>query len=108
MSLAPGHQPSLRYKDPEFRLRFARLVTHYWSNAAFLEEDQLMRDAAKLNGIPGVLIHGRYDVSSPLEIPWRLSQRWTTTRLQILEDEGHGGPRLSGEVVDALDELATT
>jgi proline iminopeptidase len=106
MSLTPGHQPSLRYEDPEFRLRFARLVTHYWSNAAFLEEDQLLRDAANLNGIPGVLIHGRYDVSSPMEIPWRLSQRWTTSQLQILDDAGHGGASLPGAVVDALNQFA--
>ena len=90
VSLVPGYQPDPRYGDPEFCLRFARLVTHYWSNSAFLEEDQLLRDAASLNGIPGVLIHGRYDVSSPLETPWRLSQRWTTSRLHILEDTGHG------------------
>jgi proline iminopeptidase len=100
VSLTPGHSPNPRFEDPEFRLRFARLVTHYWRNAAFLEENQLLRDAAKLNGIPGVLIHGRYDVSSPLETPWRLSQNWSTSELIVLEDAGHGG----GEtLLDAID-----
>jgi len=91
ISLTPGHQPNPRYEEPEFRLRFARLVTHYWRHAAFLAEDQLLRDAAILNEISGVLIHGRYDVSSPLETAWRLSQRWSTSRLHILDDAGHGG-----------------
>lgn len=91
VSLTPGHQPSPRYQDPEFRLRFARLVTHYWRHAAFLEEDQLIRDAAVLNGIPGVMICGRYDVSGPLVTAWRLSQRWTNAELQVLDDAGHGG-----------------
>ena len=91
VSLAPGHTPNPRYGDPEFRQRFARLVTHYWRHAAFLEEDQLIREAAKLNGIPGVMIHGRCDVSSPLMTAWRLSQRWPTSRLHILDDAGHGG-----------------
>ena len=36
VSLTPGHQPNPRYEDPEFRYRFARLVTHYWRHAAFL------------------------------------------------------------------------
>ncbi len=67
VSLTPNHKPNPRFDDPEFQLRFARLVTHYWSRAGFLEENQLIRDARILNGIPGVLIHGRYDVSSPLE-----------------------------------------
>lgn len=91
VSLTPGHRPNPRFDDPAFRLGFARLVTHYWRHAAFLEEDQLLCDASTLNGIPGVLIHGRYDVSSPLETAWRLSQRWTTSQLQVLDDAGHGG-----------------
>ena len=106
VSLTPGHQPNPRYEDPEFRLRFARLVTHYWRHAAFLEEDQLVRDAHVLNGIPGVLIHGRYDVSSPLETAWRLSQRWTTSELRILEQGGHGGASLPTAIEDALDAFA--
>jgi proline iminopeptidase len=91
VSLTPGHRPNPRFDDAEFRLRFARLVTHYWRHAAFLEEGQLIRDASRLNGIPGVLIHGRFDVSGPLSTAWQLHKRWTTTRLHILEDAGHGG-----------------
>src|SRR5215510_2819210 len=108
VSLMPGHEPNPRYQDPEFRLRFARLVTHYWRHAAFLEKDQLIRNAAKLNGIPGVLIHGRYDVSGPLETAWRLSQRWTTCRLQVLDDAGHGGGNnFVPAVIGALNKFAS-
>jgi proline iminopeptidase len=108
VSLTPGHAPYLRYQDPEFRLRFARLVTHYWRHAAFLAEDQLVRDAAILNGIPGVLIHGRYDVSGPLVTAWRLSQQWTTSRLYILDVAGHGGGNeFMPLVIGALNEFAS-
>jgi proline iminopeptidase len=108
VSLTPGHRPNPRYDDPDFRLGFARLVTHYWRHDCFLGEDQLLRDAATLNGIPGVLIHGRYDVSSPLETPWRLSQRWTTSRLVVLDDAGHGGgDSLLDAIVGALDQFAS-
>ena len=107
VSLTPGHRPNPRYDDPEFRLRFARLVTHYWRHAAFLEDDQLLREAPQLNGIPGVLIHGRYDVSSPLETAWRLSRRWTTSRLEVLDDAGHGGgDTFLAAIVDALTQFA--
>ena len=106
ISLTPGHGPNPRYEDPEFRLRFARLVTHYWRNHAFLDEDQLLRDAPVLNGIPGVLIHGRHDVSSPLETAWKLAQRWTTSRLHVLDDAGHGGGDNFPDVVaDAVSEF---
>ncbi len=105
VSLAPGHQRNLRFDDEEFRLRFARLVTHYWRHAAFLEDGQLLRGASMLNGIPGDLIHGRYDVSGPLETAWRLSQRWTTSRLHVI-DAGHGGnDAFPAAVADALAQL---
>lgn len=108
VSLTPGHRPDPRFEDPEFRLRFARLVTHYWRNAAFLGEDQLLRDASRLDGVPGVLIHGRYDVSSPLDTAWRLSQRWATSELVVLDDAGHGGgDHFVGVVVDALNRFRT-
>lgn len=106
VSLVPGFQPSPRYQDPEFRLRFARLVTHYWRNGAFLEDGQLMRDAHRLNGIPGVLVHGRYDISGPLDIAWDLTKHWTTTTLHILQDAGHGNPHsFPATIVQALDQL---
>lgn len=107
VSLAPDHRPKARSQDPAFRRLFARLVTHYWRNAAFLEPDQLLRDASILNGIPGVLIHGRFDVSSPLETAWHLSQRWTTSRLQIVDDAGHGGGGFGAGVMAALAEFST-
>jgi len=107
VSLTPGHRPSPPFQDPEFRLRFARLVTHYWRNAAFLEDNQLLRNASTLNGIPGVLIHGRYDVSSPLETAWQLSQRWSTSQLRVIDDAGHGGgDTFTDTVADAINQFA--
>ncbi|GAC1388279.1 MAG: prolyl aminopeptidase [Vulcanimicrobiaceae bacterium] len=91
VSLTPNHKPNPRFENPEFRLGFARLVTHYWKNAAFFEDELLLKNASLLNGIPGELIHGRHDVSSPLEISWRLSRTWETSTLHVLDDVGHGG-----------------
>jgi proline iminopeptidase len=85
-----GHQHDARYDDPRFRLCFARIVTHYWSNAAFLEDGQLLRDAPKLAGIPGVLINGRLDISGPPDIAWKLAQRWPDAELVLTDNAGHG------------------
>jgi proline iminopeptidase len=107
VSLAPGFQPNPRFEDAAFRLRFARLVTHYWRHHAFLGEDQLLRNAGLLDGIPGVLLHGRYDVSGPLDTAWRLSKAWPTSRLVVLEDAGHGnGGSFPRSVIDALSEVS--
>lgn len=104
----PDWQPDPRYKDPVLRLRFARLVTRYWGHAAWLEEGSLVRDAGKLAGIPGVLIHGRLDISSPVEVAWRMAQAWPDAVLHLVEQEGHGagGSRTEELILEALDRFA--
>ena len=87
----PDEPPNPRYDDPVFRLCFARLVTHYWRHAAFLEDGALLRGVERLSGIPAVLIHGRLDLSSPLDVPWMLAQRWKGGELVLIDDAGHTG-----------------
>jgi proline iminopeptidase len=106
VSLTPGHVPSRRFEDPAFRLLFTRLVTHYWRHAAFLSEDQLIGNVSRLNDIPGVLLHGRYDISSPLETAWRLHKAWRGSVLQIVDDAGHGGGAMPESIVAAMNRIA--
>ncbi|WP_187350555.1 prolyl aminopeptidase [Glycomyces terrestris] len=105
VSTAPGHEPDPRFEDPRFRMRFARLVTHYWSHAGFMDDGQLLRDAGRLAGIPGVLIHGRLDISGPADIPWNLAQVWPDAELILVSDEGHGvsGSTTADAIVAATD-----
>jgi proline iminopeptidase len=100
----PGHRPDPRYEDARFRLCFARLVTRYWSNAAFLEEGQLLREAHRLAGIPGVMIQGRLDISAPVDIAWELARVWPDGELVVVGEAGHGAGHPS--TMDAL--LAAT
>ena len=108
VAIRSDHRPDPRYDDPRFRMAFARLVTHYWHHAAFREDGLLMRDAGRLAGIPGVLIHGRLDLSSPLDIPWQLSRAWPGSRLVVIDDAGHGAgqPGMRNAVLAALDSFA--
>jgi proline iminopeptidase len=100
----PGHRPDPRYDDPRFRLCFARIVTHYFSHAAFLADGVLERDVHRLAGIPGVLVHGRLDISGPPDVAWRLHRAWPGSELVLLDDTGHGGTRAA--VRAATDRLA--
>jgi proline iminopeptidase len=105
VSLAPGYVPNPRFDDPAFRLLFARLVTHYWKHAAFLEKDRLIRNISVLDGVPGVLVHGRYDVSSPLETARRLHKVWRGSDLHVVHDAGHGGNSMTGVLLAAINRL---
>ena len=99
VSLEPGWAPSPRYADPAFRMQFARIVTHYFSHGAWLEEGQLLRDAGRLAGIPGVLIHGRLDLGGPVDVPWLLAQAWPDSRLEVVAEAGHAGSARTTELI---------
>jgi len=89
-------------------MAFARLVTHYWHHAAWLEDGSLLRDVGRLAALPAVLIHGRIDLSSPIDIPWQLAQGWPSSELVIVDNAGHGiaEPGLATAVVAATDRFA--
>jgi proline iminopeptidase len=107
VSLMPGWEPSLRYEDPAFRRVFARLVTHYWSNGCFLDDTPIAAGMHRIAHIPAVLIHGRYDVSSPLDTAWDLHRAWPASRLVVLDDAGHGGTDMTTAITAALDTFRT-
>ena len=90
MSLAAGNDHGLEQSDPAFRMTFARLVTHYWSNAAWLEDGELVRNAHKLAGIPGLMVDGRMDVSGPPDIAWHINQGWPDAERILVDKAGHG------------------
>ncbi|MEU4361289.1 prolyl aminopeptidase [Promicromonospora sp. NPDC023987] len=111
VSLDPGFEPSpvVAARNVAARNVVARnkatLVTHYWANDAFLGPTGILDAIAALRPVPAVLIHGRRDVGSPLVTAWRLHRSWPGSSLRVVEDEGHGGPRMWELLVEAIAEL---
>jgi proline iminopeptidase len=102
---APGSY-SARIDDE--RLAFVRICAHYFSNGAFLDEGQLLRDAHKLAGIPGLLIHGRLDLGSPVQTAWELAKVWPDASLTIIEDTGHtGSEAMSQALIEATNAFSS-
>ncbi len=90
-------------KPDAAKLAFVRICTHYFAHGAWLEDGQLLRAAHRLKGIPGVLIHGRLDLSAPLLTAWELAQAWPDAELTIIEDSGHTGSPATGNAIrDAI------
>lgn len=91
------------------RLAFVRICSHYFANAAWLDEGTLIRNAGRLAGIPGVLIHGRGDLGGPVITAWELARAWPGAELVVIEDSGHtGSAAMERELIGALDRLAGT
>ena len=71
------------------RMALIRICAHYFANNLFLDDGVLIREAGKLAGIPGVLVHGRMDMNAPLQNAWELSRAWPDAELLVAEDAGH-------------------
>jgi len=89
------------HEDAAFALAFARIENHYFVNGGFFdEENQLLRDVARIADIPGVIVHGRYDVVCPIQSAWELHKAWPKAELMISPTSGHSA--FEPENVDAL------
>lgn len=102
----PDGRPHPRYDDAAFRMTFARIVTHYFRHAGWLQPDQLLHNADRLRGTPGVLIHGRLDLGSPLDTAWLLARAWADAELLVV-DTGHtGGAQMTAAIIEATNRFA--
>ncbi len=103
---SPGVQA--HFADHHVALSLARIECHYFVNQAFLEPNQLLRDAQRLADIPGVIVQGRYDLICPMRSAWDLHQAWPGAELQVIADAGHSAfePGIRRALVAATDRFA--
>ncbi|WP_127903996.1 prolyl aminopeptidase [Solirhodobacter olei] len=105
VSLAAGGPG--RRMDEAAALSFATLVTHYFAADGFLGPgSEILPRIGAIGHVPAVLIHGRRDISLPVGTAWALHRRWPASRLVIVEDEGHGGPKMMAQLRAATDRFA--
>ena len=89
ITLLPAPDIARQHGEDDFALAFARIENHYFVHAGWLDEGQLLRDAEKLRGIPGVIVHGRYDMPCPVKYAWALHKAWPEAEFHLVEGAGH-------------------
>lgn len=97
------------FANPSYALAFARIECHYFVNRGFFASDGALLDQAhRLAGIPGVIVHGRYDVVTPVRNAWDLHKAWPAAELRIVPDAGHAmtEPGIVHELVRATSHFA--
>lgn len=96
------------FAEDRFAIAFARIENHFMVNRGWLEEGQLYRDAGKLAGIPGVIVHGRYDACTPVDNAWLLHKAWPEADLHVVPDAGHAfdEPGNLHRLIEATDRFA--
>jgi proline iminopeptidase len=75
--------------DVPAEITLARIECHYFWNAGFFEDDQLLRNVSKVAHLPCDIVQGRYDMVCPASAAWDLHQAWPGSRLTIVPDAGH-------------------
>jgi proline iminopeptidase len=90
LSLLPDAERVRRFSEDAYALAFARIECHYFIHGGFFDaDDQLIAAAHRLKPIPGVIVHGRYDVVTPAKIAVDLARAWPEADLRIVADAGH-------------------
>jgi proline iminopeptidase len=94
-----------RWADPDYLLTRARIITHYFHHRAWLADSQILKEAPRLAGIQGVMVHGRMDLEAPLVTAWELSQVWPEARLVVVPGSAHSmsSAGMAAAIVDATD-----
>ena len=109
LSLLPDPAREADFGNDHFAAAFAAIECHYFVNNGFFAHDGWLLDQAyRLRGIPGTIIHGRYDVVTPIDTAFLLAKAWPNADLRVIPDAGHTGvePGIADAMVRATDHYA--
>ena len=108
ITLLPCPELSTSHGDDHFAIAFARIENHYFHHDCWLKPQQLLRGAGRLHGLPGTIVHGRYDMPCPLRYAWALHKAWPEAEFHLIEGAGHAysEPAILDQLIRATDRFA--
>ena len=99
-TLQPNHKIIEHFTDPRTAMSLAKIEAHYFKHRCFIEDNQILDNIGKIQDIPGIIVHGRYDMICTLDNAHTLHKAWPISQLQIIRDAGHSAGEAGN--VDAL------
>ena len=99
-TLRPNHNVLDFFSDPHRALSMARIEAHYFKNKAFIEANQIIDNMGVLENVPGIIVHGRYDMICPLDNAFALYNAWPVSELNVVRDAGHSAS--DSGIIDGL------
>lgn len=106
LRLLPDQELIDEFSEPEKAVALARIECHYFMKNCFFDTDNyLLQHVDRIRHIPGVIVHGRYDIICPLTSAWELHRAWPEATLTIIPDAGHSTsePGITDALVRATD-----
>lgn len=107
--LKPQAEAIASFESDEVSLGIGRLEAHYMQHGAFMDDDALIRNIAKICHLPAVIVQGRYDVICPPVSAYRLHQAWPEAAYHVIGDAGHAAmePGIASALVQATEDFKT-
>lgn len=95
------------FTDPHMALSLAKIEAHYFANHSFIDENQIIDNMDKIADIPGVIVHGRYDMVCALDNATALNKAWDNASINIIREAGHssGEPGITDALVKASNDM---
>jgi proline iminopeptidase len=88
--LVPNEANIREHAEPQRALALARIECHYFQHGTFFASDNfLIENVGKIRNLPGVIVHGRYDLVYPMSNAWDLHRAWPEAAFTIIPDAGH-------------------
>ncbi len=107
-TLRPNHSVMGHFTDSHTALSLSKIEVHYFVNNGFIEENQILNNMERIQDIPGIIVHGRYDMVCPVDQAQELHRNWAGSELSIIRDAGHSSmePGIVNALIKATDEMA--
>lgn len=99
-TLHPNQRLIRHLTDPHRAMARCKIGVHYFSRGCFLTENQVLDNAGAIENIPGIIVHGRFDMLCPLENAYSLHEAWPISQLYIVREAGHSATE--APLIDAL------
>ncbi|MEY9215489.1 prolyl aminopeptidase [Thermobifida halotolerans] len=108
ITLYPNEKVRAAHAEPDYAVAFARIENHFFVHGGFFAPGQLIENAGKLAGIPGVIVQGRYDVCTPAKTAFDLHRAWPQAEFHLVDDAGHAfsEPGILHRLIEATDRFA--
>lgn len=107
-TLRPSHDMEAQMMDTHSAVAMSHIENHFFRNDPFLREQRQLENLEAIADIPGVIVHGRYDMICPLDNAQYLHERWPVSELLVVREAGHSAfePSITDALIKATEEIA--
>jgi proline iminopeptidase len=99
-SLQPNPRLIKHFTEPHRAMARSRIGVHYFTNDCFLADNQIINNIAKIQELPGIIVHGRYDILCPVQNAHDLHRAWPESQVFLVREAGHSATEHA--MIDAL------